>query len=216
MFAVLVCGVTCFWAVYAPRIPQMSYWVMYYGVFLLLNLALFGFKLKFQFCRALAVSLWALFVMGAFWELPIILYDVFGFLFLPFLKHFNTWVGPFTLSQWVFSHVNRAYVLAVLILFVELVKIRRTRLNMLLISVGLTLNMIILLFRFGSYSLIVETIAHIIGYAFFTLAVLDGLPNNPRTKKTCPKCGSLIISCFQRDRPRLDICVKCDFEGVVS
>lgn len=174
-FSIIVLYVTCFWAFWAPYLPKVSYWLMYYGLFLLINLLVFGVKFRFQFCRTLAVSLWCLFIMGSFWELPIILYDVLGFLFLPFLKRFSSWVGTYTLTQWVLSHINRAYVLASLILFVRLASLKRTRFNMFLIGSGLILNMAVLFMRTGSNWLYVETVAHIIGYGFFTLAVLDGL-----------------------------------------
>lgn len=116
-----ILAVTVYIAHHPLQVPNVTSWLHYYGLYLLVYLTLIGQKFKYKhFNKALALSVMALFIAGDLWEIPEFIYD---FVF----KH-----GGVADMVWWMSHVRRLYTLATFILFCKLGRIRFDRVSVLL------------------------------------------------------------------------------------
>lgn len=99
---------TIYLAFHPPNIENVSYWLPYYTLFLMIYIMLlipkYGTK---QFNKILALAIFMLFIAGEWWELPVFVYDFIG-------------KGGVADVGWWFSHVRRVYTLATFLLFTKL------------------------------------------------------------------------------------------------
>lgn len=127
-------GAAVYFAVYPIQIVHVTLWFHYYCLYGVLYLILIGSRLGFhQFHKALAITLFALFIVGDLWEIPVFLYDfVFNHGFAPGLI-------------WWVSHVRRLYTVASAILLTSLARIQVDRVSLTLLWVATVTTFLVLL-----------------------------------------------------------------------
>ena len=90
------------------KVPGVTTWLHWYGLFYIYFMLLFGSKFKWsQWNKAVVISVYALFIAGDFWEFPVFIYDYLGKIGM--LQ--NAWTGTVIDLPWIFSHIRRVYTL---------------------------------------------------------------------------------------------------------
>jgi len=157
------------WLAWNPmRLPKITSWLHYYTFFLMSYI--FIFTVKFGHAnlnKIVALGLWMIFIAGDWWEYPVFVYDGFGWL--------NGWhVWTTSVTQWISSHIHRAYVLATLLLTVKLAKIQFTKKTGLLAISGTAISFVSM-FPWSFYTPL-STFTHITCLSLFAGVIYFGKP----------------------------------------
>jgi len=107
------------------------------------------------------------FIAGDWWEYPVFIYDGFGW-----INGWHTWRVSWT--QWLSSHVHRAYVLATLILTVKLAKIELNWKNAALAFIGTAISFVSM-FPWSSFKPL-STFTHLVCLSMFAGIIYWGNP----------------------------------------
>lgn len=146
-----------------------------YGLFFIFYIAIFGLKLNWtNWNKAAAIALFALFVAGEWWEIPVFIYDYLGKVGI--LN--NEWTGSILDKAWIFSHMRRIYTLTTCYLLSTISKVRMTPIGWLLLIAGTVICSILLLpLGLGSHRglHILVTMARITSLSFTAMIILEGL-----------------------------------------
>ena len=157
------------WLAYNPmRIPKITDWLHWYTFFLMAYLFIITVKVRYiNIGKVLALSLWMVFIAGDWWELPVFIYDGFGFI--------NGWhVWHVSITQWIASHIHRAYVFVTFLLMVVLTKFQFNKKNISLAILGTVISFVTL-YPYASY-MPMSTITHLICLSLFAGVVWFGNP----------------------------------------
>ncbi len=165
---------TVLWASDPLSLKAVTPWMHWYGLFFIFYIAVFGMKLKWtDWNKAASISLFALFIAGEWWEIPIFVYDFLGKINI--LN--NAWTGSIIDEPGIFSHMRRIYTEAACFLLGTIAKIEMTRMGWIFIGAGTVFCFILLLplglgYHFG-HRLLVE-LAHITSLIFTGIIILEG------------------------------------------
>lgn len=157
------------------KLKGVTQWLHWYGLFFIIYMAAFGVKLKWtDWNKAATMALFALFIGGELWELPIFAYDYLGKVGI---LH-NYWTDSILNEIWIFSHIRRIYTLAACYLLSTLAKIRMTRMGWIFLASGIGFCMILLLpiglgIRIG-FTFVLE-MAHITSLSFTGIIIMEGM-----------------------------------------
>ena len=157
------------------QIKGVTHWLHWYGLFFIIYMVLFGVRFKWtDWNKAAAISIFALFIAGEWWEIPIFTYDYLGKIGL--LK--NNWSHGIITVGYIFTHVRRLYTLSACVLLATLAKIKLTRMGITYIVAG-TLFCYLLLLPLGLGIRLVfiytREMAHLTALAFTGLIIEEGL-----------------------------------------
>jgi len=115
------------------KLKGVTQWMQWYGLFFIIFIAVFGMKFNWtDWNRAASLSLFALFIAGEWWEIPVFVYDYLGKMGV--LN--NEWTGSILDSPWIFSHMRRIYTLAACILLGAIAKLKMTRMGWMFLGAG--------------------------------------------------------------------------------
>lgn len=116
------------------QIVHVTLWFHYYCLYGVLYLVLFGSRFGFKsFHKALAITLFSLFIVGDLWEIPVFIYDLV----------FNHGFAPGLI--WWLSHIRRVYTVAAAILLGKLQTIKLDRLSWSSLGLATVITFIVLL-----------------------------------------------------------------------
>ena len=166
---------TVLWAFNPIKLKGVTHWLHWYGLFFIIYIAIFGMKFKWtDWNKAVSLALFALFIGGEWWEIPVFVYDYLGKIGL--LS--NHWTGSIIDEAWIFSHVRRIYTLAACYLLGTLAKMKMTRMSWIFLGAGTIFCFLLLLpiglgFRIG-FPLLRE-MAHITSLGFIGIIIMEGI-----------------------------------------
>lgn len=156
------------------KIKGVTQWLHWYGLFFIVYMAAFGFKLKWtNWNKAAAISIFALFIGGEWWELAVFVYDFLGKMGL--LQ--NAWTGGTIDLGYLFTHIRRLYTLAACILLATIAKVKMTRIGWVFLGAGTVFCFLLLLpiglgIRIGFPYL--REMARITALSFTGIIILEG------------------------------------------
>lgn len=156
------------------KIKGVTQWLHWYGLFFIVYIAAFGAKLKWtDWNQAAAISIFALFIGGEYWEIPIFIYDVLAKLGI---LH-NSFSDGYMDAGWLFTHVRRLYTLAACYLLATLANVKMTRIGWIFIGAGTAFCFLLLLpiglgIRVGF--LYLREMARITALSFTGIIILEG------------------------------------------
>lgn len=153
----------------------VTQWLNWYGLFFIFYIAIFGMKYNWKdWNKAAAISLFALFLGGEWWELGAFVYDYLGKMGL--LQ--NRWTGGIMDLGWIFSHIRRVYTLAACVLLGTIAKVKITHIGWMFLGAG-TIICFILLLPIGlgirTSPLAYREMARITALSFTGIIILEGL-----------------------------------------
>ena len=158
-----------------PILKGVTPGIHLYGLFFIFYIAIFGLKLKWtNWNKAASIALFALFVAGEWWEIPVFIYDYIGKIGI--LD--NEWTGSILDKAWIFSHMRRIYTLTTCYLLSTIFKVKMTPIGWLLLVAGTVICSILLLplglgINRGLHILV--TMARITSLSFVGMIILEGL-----------------------------------------
>lgn len=157
------------------KIKGVTHWLHWYGLFFIIYMAIFGYTFNWtHWNRAASISLFALFIAGEWWELPIFTYDYLGKIGL--LQ--NSWTHGIIDLGWTFSHVRRVYTLSACALLGTIAKVKLTRMGWIFVVAGTFFCYLLLLpIGLGIRLAFIYTreMAHLTALAFTGIIILEGL-----------------------------------------
>ena len=146
-----------------------------YGLFFIFYMAIFGLKLNWtNWNKAASIALFALFIAGEWWELPVFLYDYLGKIGI--LE--NKWTRSILDMQWIYSHMRRIYTLTSCYLLSTLCKVKMTHTGWLLLIAGSLICLLLILplgLGYRSLPPILVTLARITSLSFMGIIIMEGL-----------------------------------------
>jgi len=158
-----------------PILKGVTPGIHLYGLFFIFYIAIFGLKFKWtNWNKAASIALFALFIAGEWWELPVFIYDYLGKIGI--LD--NEWTGSILDKAWIFSHMRRIYTLTTCYLLSTISKVRMTSIGWILLVAG-TVICSILIFPLGLginrglHTLV--TLARITSLSFTAIIIFEGL-----------------------------------------
>jgi len=169
---------TVMWSINPIKLKGVTHWLHWYGLFFIIYMAVFGVRLKWtDWNKAASLALFALFIGGEWWEIPIFVYDYLGKIGV--LK--NWWTGSIIDNAWIFSHMRRVYTIAACFLLSSIAKVKMTRMGWIFLGAGTIFCFLLLLpiglgFRIG-FPLLLE-MAHITALGFTGIIILAGYGGN--------------------------------------
>lgn len=161
-------GASVYFAVYPIQIVHVTLWMHYYCLYGVLYLVLFGSRFNFQsFHKALAITLFTLFIVGDLWEIPVFIYDYI----------FNHGFAPGLI--WWMSHIRRVYTIAAAVLLAKLQPIKLDRLSWGMLGLASVFTFIVLLPWYHHPEK--SVIARLIYFFIFGLVIYRGIPQKELT-----------------------------------
>lgn len=169
---------TVLWAFNPIKMRGVTPWLHWYGLFFIFYIAVFGMKLNWtDWNKASSIALFAIFIAGEWWEIPIFVYDYLGKINI--LN--NVWTGSIIDGAWIFSHMRRIYTIAACFLLGTIAKIEMTPRSWIFLLTGTVICFILLLpiglgYHIGHKLLV--PLAHITSLSFTGIIILDGYGGN--------------------------------------
>jgi len=133
---------TILWAFNPVKLKGVTQWMQWYGLFFIIYIAVFGVRFKWtDWNKAASLSLFALFIGGEWWELPIFTWEILAVIGIMQ----NVWTGNILDFAWAFTHVRRLYTLATCFAVGAITKVKMTYMGWLFLGAGTLICFILLL-----------------------------------------------------------------------
>jgi len=133
---------TVLWAFNPVKLKGVTQWMQWYGLFFIIFIAVFGMRFRWtDWNKAASLSLFALFIGGEWWEIPIFVWDYLAIIGVVE----NIWTGNILDLAWLFTHNRRLYTLAVCFLVGSIAKIKMTHMGWLFLAGGTIICFLLLL-----------------------------------------------------------------------
>lgn len=160
------------------KIPGVTTWLHWYGLFYIFYMLLFGSKFQWtNWNKAAVISVYCLFIAGDLWEIPVFIYDYLGKIGM--LQ--NEWTGTILNTAWLFSHIRRAYTLLSCYALSLIAGVKFTQIGFVYL-IAQTIITFILLFplAIGFHSLFpyLTDMARITALGFTGIIIWEGLNNS--------------------------------------
>lgn len=166
---------TVLWAFNPIKLKGVTQWLQWYGLFFIIFIAVFGMKFNWKdWNKAASLSLFALFIAGDWWEIPIFTWEILAI----FGVVKNIWTGNIIDAAWAFTHVRRLYTLATCFAVGAIAKVKMTRMGWLFLVSGTIMCFLLLLpcgIGVDTRPIAFREMARITALTFTCIITLEGL-----------------------------------------
>lgn len=140
--AILMYVPTVLWVHEPLNLSGVTQWMHWYSLFFIFYMAFFGVVFNWtDWNKAASLSLFALFIAGEWWEIPIFTWEILAVYGIVE----NIWTGNVLDVAWLFTHNRRFYTLAACYLVGAIANIKMTRVGWMYLGAGTMICFILLL-----------------------------------------------------------------------